>query len=220
MAEFISVPEEGTIVRRPDALAPEGAPGLAYSFTSAMPMMRDGAKVKKGDNVLILGASGSVGLAAVQVAKYFGAHVTGLCSEEKTPTVLSVGADKALDYKTVDLAKSSPIYDVILDASGKASFSQAQVALKRGGVYVAVLPSLSVALQAVSQLGRKRLSLPMTALRSKNDLLADLSLLVDLTASRKVVPVLSRCFPMEEVQAAHRFAESGQKNGDVIVAMT
>jgi NADPH:quinone reductase-like Zn-dependent oxidoreductase len=182
-----------------------------------MPMMRDSAKVKAGDNVLILGASGSVGLAAVQIARYFGARVTGMCSEEKAPVVRSVGAEEVLDYRKVDLATCPPTFDVILDASGKASFSRSQSALKPGGVFVAVLPSLSLALEALPKLGRKRISFPMTALRSPKAILSDLNLLVDLARSEKIVPVMSRHFSIEETQDAHRFIESRQKMGDVVI---
>jgi NADPH:quinone reductase-like Zn-dependent oxidoreductase len=144
-------------------------------------------------------------LTVVDLARHMAAHDTGMCSEEKSPVVRSVGAEEVLDYRKVDLATCPPTYDVILDASGKASFSRSQSALKPGGFFVAVLPSLSLALEALPKLGRKRISFPMTALRSPKALLTDLNLLVDLARSEKIVHIISRHFSIEETPDAHRF---------------
>lgn len=141
--EYIALAEDAAIVRKPETLSHVQAAGLSYSFLTAMPFLRDEARLQPGQSILINGASGSVGIVAVQLARHFGAHVTGVCSGRNAAFVTSWGADRVIDYSREDFAADSGAYDVIFDAVGKSSFAHARPALKPQGIYLTTVPSLA-----------------------------------------------------------------------------
>jgi NADPH:quinone reductase-like Zn-dependent oxidoreductase len=136
-AEYICLSEEkSTITKMPDKKSFEEAIACCDGFLTALPFLRDKGKIQKGNKVLIIGASGSVGSAAVQIAKYFGAEVTGVCSTSSLDLVKSIGADKVIDYTKEDFTKSGETFDIIFDAVGKSTFSQSKSSLTEKGKYL------------------------------------------------------------------------------------
>jgi len=132
-AEYRTISEAGMIALKPTNLSFEEAAALSFGGTTALSFLQDKGGIKRGDKVLIVSASGGVGTAAVQIAKHFGAKVTGVCSTANLELVRSIGADKVIDYTTEDFAKNAETYDIILDTTGTTSFSRCGNALKEGG---------------------------------------------------------------------------------------
>lgn len=217
-AEYVVVSEDAAMVQRPEQLdAGEGA-GLSYGYLTAMPFIRDEGQVKAGDTVLINGASGSVGLVAVQLAKYFGAEVTAVCSGRNADLVTGMGADHVIDYTKADFTTVRDTYDVIFDAVGKSSFGRCKAALKPGGIYLTTVPGLAILVQMLTtKNASKRAKLATTGLRPEAAKLADMLVLRDLVASGAVRPRIDRRYPMAEVAEAHHYVETERKAGDVVV---
>jgi NADPH:quinone reductase-like Zn-dependent oxidoreductase len=216
-AEFVAVPESAPIVARPHCLDAAAAAGLAYSFLTAMPFLRDGAQLERGADVLVNGASGSVGIAAVQVARYLGAKVTGVCSERNAGLVRSLGADQVIDYRKDNFTADPNRYDVVLDVAAKSSFEKCRAALKPKGTYLTSVPSWSAFTHSLRDREGKVAKMPATAMRSQGAKTDDLRLLVELAEAGKIRAITDRRFPLEQARDAHRYVESGQKSGDVVL---
>ncbi|HET6673410.1 MAG TPA: NAD(P)-dependent alcohol dehydrogenase [Agromyces sp.] len=221
-AEFVRIAEDGVIARIPDGLDAAGAVSLLDGFFTAIPFLRDGARVRPGQTVLVNGASGTVGSAAVQFATHLGASVTGVCSTEHVDLVRSLGAHRVIDYTHEDFAAVGR-YDVIFDAVGKRAIRECRPALTRDGIYLSTVPTLPVLLRArharSSDTGR-RAGILFTGLRSNAAKSADLVLIGELAETGAIVPVIDRVVPFDEIVEAHRRVDTGHKAGNVVVAMT
>lgn len=215
-AEYVCLPQTGTLASLPGNASYEEAVGLCDGGLTALVFLRDAARVQRGQKVLINGASGSVGAYAVQLAKYFGAEVTGVCSSTNTALVKSLGADHVIDYTHEDFTKSGQTYDVIFDAVGKRSFSQCRSSLSPRGIYLTTVPSLIIMLQMLwtSKFGRKKAKFTAAGLQQKK---ANLALLAELFEAGQVKAVVDRHFPLEQMAEAHRYVEKGRKKGNVVI---
>jgi len=220
-AEYICLPEEGTTLAiKPANMTYEEAAGCDGVLT-ALPFLRDKGNIQSGQKVLIYGASGSVGTAAVQLARYYGAEVTGVCSTANLELVKSLGADKVIDYTKEDFTKTGQTYDIIFDAVGKSSFSRCKSSLKQRGIYLTTVPTLAILLQMLwtSMIGSKKAMITFTGLRPSSERTKDLIFLKELVEAGKLKSAIDRRYPLEQTAEAHRYVEKGHKKGNVVITV-
>jgi NADPH:quinone reductase-like Zn-dependent oxidoreductase len=222
LAEWVAIPEDSAIVTMPDGLSYDEAGGLPYSFLTAMPFLRDEARLQPGQSILINGAAGSVGTLAVQLAHNMGAIVEATCSTANVEMVHGLGADRVIDRTVEDFTTARAAYDVIFDAVGKSSFSACRATLKPGGIYLTTVPSVAILLAMLSRPGRdgKRGKLATTGLRSTADKTRDLEALSAMVDAGKLRAIIGRTYPLSEIAEAHRYVETGHKTGDVIIRLS
>lgn len=221
MAEYVCVKEAAPLVKIAEDTDLVRLSGLSYAYLTAMPFIRDEARVKPGDRVLINGAASSVGAIAVQLAKHFGAEVTAVASGRHAELARTLGADHFIDRQREDFTARTAHYDVVFDAVGKSSFSRAAPALKPGGIYLTTVPGWGIVWLMLTggQRGGKRGKLATTGLRPEAEKLKDLDLLCALLKQGAVWPVTDRTFRLDEIVEAHRYVEREVKAGDVVVVM-
>jgi NADPH:quinone reductase-like Zn-dependent oxidoreductase len=219
-AQYVCVSENGVLAPKPAGLSDAEAAALVDG--TALHFLRDKAKLHAGQSVLINGASGSVGTAAVQHAKAFGATVTAVCSGANEALVRSLGADQVIDYAKVDFTRAGYTYDVIFDAVGTSSFSRCRALLNRGGMYLTAASSLRILLQMVwtKAFGDRKAMVAFAGLRPARDKLADLLYVTALVTAAKMVPVVDKTYPLWEIADAHRYVDTGHKRGNVLVVPT
>jgi NADPH:quinone reductase-like Zn-dependent oxidoreductase len=215
-AEYRTMAEDGLIALKPANLSFEEAAGLSFGGTTALSFLRDKGHIKLGDKVLIVGASGGVGTAAVQIAKHFGAEVTGVCSTGNLELVRAIGADNVIDYTTTDFANTGATYDIILDATGTAPLSRCEHALKEGGRLLVVLGSFAQAMgmERPSKASGKKVIAGVPAVRVEH-----LRYLAELAEAGAFKPVIDRSYPLENAAEAHAYVEKGRKKGNVILTI-
>jgi NADPH:quinone reductase-like Zn-dependent oxidoreductase len=221
-AEYICQPEDGPLAIKPANMTYEEAAAIVEGGLTALPFLRDTANIQSGQKVLINGASGSIGTAAVQFAWYFGAEVTGVCSTTNLELVKSLGADKVIDYTKEDFTKSGQTYDIIFDILGKSSFSRCKSSLTQKGRYLsAAPPTLAMILQVLwtSKIGSKKAVIAFTGLRPASEKTEDLVFLRELMEAGKIKPVIDRRYPLEQTAEAHRYVEKGHKKGNVVITV-
>lgn len=213
-AEYACLREGGAIARKPENLSYEEAAALSFGGTTALDFFRRG-KLQRGERVLVNGAAGGVGTAAVQLAKYFGADVTGVCSAVNAELVRSLGADHVIDYAQEDFAAGGERFDVIMDTVGNAPWSRSNRALREGGRLLLVVASLPQMLQGpwVSMGRRKVVAGPVP------ENVEDLQLLADLARQGAFHPFIGRRYKLEEMAEAHRYVDTGHKRGNVVVTV-
>ncbi|MCG8569260.1 MAG: NAD(P)-dependent alcohol dehydrogenase [Spirochaetes bacterium] len=218
-AEYTCLSEKEALVIKPNDLSFSEAASLCDGGITALPFLRDVAKLKAGQKVLINGASGSVGTFAVQLAKYFGAEVIGVCSTDNLELVQSLGADQVIDYTKEDFTRSHLAYDIIFDAVGKSSYSKCKKSLTKNGIYLTTTVSLSIFIQTLltSQSKKRKAIFSATGLRSINDKKNDLLFLKNLVQAGKLKVVIDRHYDLEQIADAHKYVEKGHKKGNVVI---
>jgi NADPH:quinone reductase-like Zn-dependent oxidoreductase len=220
-AEYICMPEEAALVRKPANMTYDEAVAVPNGALTALPFLRDKGNIQSGQKVLIYGASGAVGTSAVQLARYFGAEVTGVCSSTNLEMVKSLGADKVIDYTKEDFTKTGHTYDIIFDTVGKSSFSRCKGSLKESGIYLTTVPSPAIVLQMLwtSVVGRKKVRLAATGLRPASEKTKDLLFIKELIEAGKIKSVIDRLYPLEQTAEAHSYVEKGHKKGNVVITV-
>ena len=215
-AEYVCLPEDGVIVRKPSGTSYEEASTYAFGAQTALYFLRDLGKITKGQRVLISGASGSVGTFAVQLAKSVGAHVTAVCSTSNIDLVKSLGADAVIDYTQEDFTKNSEKYNAILDVTGKVPFPKLKESLTTNGVYLAVQAGVPDFARVfwTSMKGGKKIKAGV-AMANKKDLL----FFKDLMEAGKIKAVIDTVYPLEKAVEAHRHVDSGHKKGNVVMSV-
>jgi NADPH:quinone reductase-like Zn-dependent oxidoreductase len=213
-AEFICRRESGLIAHKPADLTFEEAAAVPDGALSALECLK-GARVREGHKILVYGASGSIGTAGVQLAKYFGADVTAVCNTKNLELVKSLGADRVIDYTQDDFTKNSETYDVIFDAVGKHSFRRCRDSLRQGGVYIATdgLRNFGLALWT-SRIGDKKVLMALPRW-TKSDVL----FIKEVIEAGRYRPVIDRTYPLEDVVEATRYVETQQKTGNVVLTV-
>ena len=212
-AEYACLPEDGTVAIKPANLTYEEAAVMPYGAIMALSLLRK-ADLQPGQKVLINGASGGIGSAAVQLAKHFGAEVTGVCSTPRLDFVKSLGADYVIDYTREDFTQNGATYDLIFDILGKTSFSRCTKSLKPNGILLFASFKMKQLLQMVwtsRSNGRK----VICALAPGNG--TDLLTIKELIEAGKIKASIERCYPLAQAAEAHRYVEQGHKQGRVVI---
>ena len=216
-AEFVCIREGGPLARKPAGMTFEEAAAVCDGASTALSCLR-GANLRRGQKILIYGASGSIGTAAVQLAKYFGADVTAVCNTKNVELVRSLGADEVVDYLQEDFTKNGERYDVIFDSVGKHSFRRCRGSLKPGGIYLETdlgfmwhVPILALLTRWV---GDKKVTLGIAKYRKQ-----DVLLVKELIEGGKYRAVIDRRYPLEDVVEATRYVETLEKTGNVVLTV-
>jgi NADPH:quinone reductase-like Zn-dependent oxidoreductase len=219
-AEYKCISENGALAIKPVNLSYEEAASVPNGALTALPFLRDKGKIQSGQTVLIYGASGSVGAAAVQLAKYYGANVTGVCSTANLEWVKALGADEVIDYTQEDFTENGKTYDIIFDTVGKLSFSECKGSLTDEGVYLSTVPTPVIMLQALwPAKSGKKVKFAAAGLRPASEKIKDLVFLTELIEAGKIKPVIDKCYPLEQMAEAHRYVETGHKKGNVVITV-
>jgi NADPH:quinone reductase-like Zn-dependent oxidoreductase len=214
-AEYRCLSEDEVLAMKPSNTTYEEAAAIPMGGLTALHFLRK-AKIKTGQKVLIYGASGSVGTFAVQLAKYFGAEVTGVCSTANLDLVKSLGADEVIDYTKGDFGENGVVYDVIFDTVGKSRFSNCVKSLAKGGTYLQVVasPVLRIRMLWTSMTGNKKLIGGTMAEKTQG-----LVFLKGLVETGKIRSVIDRSYPLQQIVEAHRYVDRGHKAGNVVISM-
>ncbi|HEU0304470.1 MAG TPA: NAD(P)-dependent alcohol dehydrogenase [Gaiellaceae bacterium] len=216
-AEYVCVREAGVLAHMPAGMSFEEAAAVGDGAITALAALRT-VNLRRGQRIVVYGASGSIGTAAVQLATHFGAHVTAVCNTKTLELARSLGADEAVDYTREDFTKRGRSYDVVFDAVGKLSFRRCRRALDRGGIYISTDPGLlwhtPMFALVTRWIGERKVKLLM-ARYAKQDLLA----LKELIEAGEYRAVIDRTYPLDEVVEATRYVETGQKTGNVVLLL-
>ncbi|QFR39348.1 NAD(P)-dependent alcohol dehydrogenase [Candidatus Gracilibacteria bacterium 28_42_T64] len=212
-AEYKCLPETAVISKMPSNSTYEEASAVIFGGGTALHFLEKG-NIKQGQKVLIYGASGAVGTAAVQLLKHYGAEVTGVCSSKNIEMVQSLGAGKVIDYTKEDFTKNKNYYDIIYDTVGKTSFLKSKDSLKENGVFISNNASMNDYFQLIktSIFGTKKIVAGVAAEKTEH-----LDILRDLIESGDFKSQIDKVYSLEEMAEAHRYVEKGHKKGNVVV---
>jgi NADPH:quinone reductase-like Zn-dependent oxidoreductase len=215
-AEYRTMPEDGTIALKPSNLSFEEAASLSFGAMTALPFLRDKARIKRGDRVLVVSASGAVGTAAVQIARHFGADVTGVTSTSNVELVAAIGAHRVIDYTQTDFATTGETWDIIFDTTGTAPFARCAQSLKPGGRLVVVLASFAqtIGIGRPPKASGKEVIAGYVPARPE-----DLRYIAKLASSGELKPVIDRIYRLEDAAEAHAYVDTGRKRGSVVLTV-
>ncbi len=214
-AEYKCLPEKGIITIKPDNISFEEAAAIPFAGLTALDFIKK-ANIQLGQKVLIYGASGAVGTYAVQLAKYFGAEVTGVCSSANLELVKSLGADKVIDYTKEDFTKNGETYDVIFETVNKILLSNYKNSLKEKGTLIL---GAAIVSQALAGLWLSITSKKKVISGVISETLEGLIFLKELVESGKLKPVIDKHYPLEQTADAHHYAEQGHKKGNIVITV-
>ena len=217
-AEYLCMAQDTSLALKPANLTCAEAASIPFGATTALYFLRDMAKLQPRQKILVIGASGCTGVYAVELAKYYGAEVTGVCSTRNLEMVRAFGAEHVIDYTKEDFTHNGQTYDVILDmVPGKSSFARYQSSLEPNGLYLAGAGGLeSFAQMAWTTLtGGKKVMAGVAPNRAE-----DLVFLKELLEAGKLKPVIDRRYPLEQTAEAHRYADTGHKRGSAVITVT
>jgi len=217
-AEYVCLPEEGTLLIKPVNMTYEEAAVVPIGGLEALHFLRK-ANIQKGQTVLISGASGSIGTFAIQLAKYYGAEVTGVGNPKSLEVMKSIGADKVIDYTKEDFTESGETYDVIFDVIGKSSFSSCIGSLNKKGIYLLANPKMSLINRekwASRRSDKKLISGNMDTTKERTE---QLNFLKELIEAGKIRSVIDRHYPLEQTAEAHTYVETGEKSRNVVITL-
>ena len=214
-AEYLCLPEAGIVALKPANLTYEEASTLPYGAIMALSLLRK-VNIQPGQKVLIHGASGGIGSMAVQIAKHFGAEVTGVCGTPRLEYVKSLGADRVIDYTEDDFTRNGETYDLIFDILGRSSFSRIKHSLKPNGIYLLASYKMKQLFQMfwTSMFGSQKVICAMASEKSE-----DLVFIKELVEAGKIKTIIDKCYPLEQAAEAHRYVESGLKKGPVVITL-
>jgi NADPH:quinone reductase-like Zn-dependent oxidoreductase len=214
-AEYVCMPEDGVLALKPANMTYEQAAAVPHGALTALFFIRK-ASIQPGERVLINGASGGIGQFAVQLAKYHGAEVTGVCSTTKMELVRSLGADEVIDYTREDFTENGQTYDVIFDTARVTSFSRCKSSLTQNGRYLLAVFGMREVFQMLwtSVAGRRKVICGLAPIEKKG-----LVFLKELIEAGKIKTVIDRCFPLEQTTEAHRYFETGHRTGYVVTTV-
>jgi len=217
-AEYVCLPEDGTVVIKPDNMTYDEAATVPTGGLEAIHFLRE-ADIQKGQTILIRGASGSIGTFAIQLAKYYGAEVTGVGNPKSLEVMKSIGADKVIDYTKEDFTKSGETYDIIFDVIGKSSFSSYVSSLNKNGIYLLANPKMSLInreKRAAKKSDKKYISGNMDTTIER---IEQLNFLKELIEVGKIKSVIDRRYPLEQTAKAHEYVEKGEKTGNIVITV-
>ncbi len=210
-AQYISLCEKKAIVTKPDNISHKEAATIPFGGLTAIYFLRDKANIQRGQKILINGASGAVGTASTQLAKYYKAVVTGVCSTVNIELVKSLGADKVVDYTKENFTNNGKTYDVILDTVGNLSLSSCKDSLKKEGKLILINAGL---LDNLMSIANNRLICGVAGEKKE-----DLVFLRELVEAGDIKPVIDRVYPLERIADAHRYVDKGHKKGNVAITV-
>jgi NADPH:quinone reductase-like Zn-dependent oxidoreductase len=215
-AQYACLPETGAVMIKPDSLSWEEAVAIPFGANTASYFLRDLGKIRAGQELLIIGASGAIGSAAVQLAKHFGATVTGVCSGANMELVKSLGADTVIDYTRDDFTKNGKTYDLIFDVVGATTFDRCQHSLKSNGIFLQNIMELTDVVRVLwtSIASRKKIKGGVAINNLKR-----MSFIAELVAAGKLRPVIDRSYPSEQLAEAFKYVERGHKKGNVVITV-
>jgi NADPH:quinone reductase-like Zn-dependent oxidoreductase len=218
-AEYKCLPEDGVMAIKPTNMTYEEAATLPVGGLEAVYFLRKG-RIRQGEKVLINGAGGTIGTFAVQLAKYFGAEVTAVDSTGKLDMLRSLGADHVIDYTREDFTKRGETYDVIFDVIGKSSYARCVRSLKPSGRYLLGNPRPFQKARGRWTARRSSISVIPWTSRSASEYAEDIGFLKELVAAGKIQPTIDRHYPLEALAEAHRYVDTGQKKGNVVITVS
>lgn len=220
-SKYKCLSEDSAIVNIPGSLRYEDAASIVDGGLTALVFLRDKGKIKNKQSVLIYGASGSVGTAAVQIAISYGAEVTGVCSTTNIEMVQSLGAKRVIDYTKNDFTRENNKYDIVFDTVAKKSFSECQKILTENGIYLSTFPSAGALIKGLFQSKDKgkRALFVAAGIRPVNEKINNLHYLSELLKDKKIKTIIDRRYSLNDIVEAHRYVETGHKKGNVILSI-
>lgn len=221
-AGFVNLPESNLVLHKPEALTFNEAATLSDGFLTSYSFLKDIGQLKKGQRILINGASGSLGTAAIQLAKRMGAYVVGVCSGKNTLIVKQLGADEVVDYTTTNFTKLPQTFDLIYDTVGKSSFLACKKRLTENGKYITPVLSGEVLIQSIytALFSKKKALFSATGIRPVSELRPLMEELSVFFTQKTLCVLIDKVFTLQDISKAHTYVDKGHKTGNVVISMS